>query len=152
MKFDINNKLVLAPTDFSKHLGCKHLTVQNLTALKTGNKPPFISSPVLETLQELGNKHEKDYLEFLRDEGKTIAESKSGNSSQWISEAIKNGTDVIYHPRLTNDRWSGEADFLIKRTDGDKTTYEAYDTKLARKTRAQTLLQLYVYSLSLIHI
>ena len=150
MKFDKNNKLVLAPTDFSKHLGCKHLTVQNLTALKTGNKPPFISSPVLETLQELGNKHEKDYLEFLRDEGKTIAESKSGNSSQWISEAIKNGTDVIYHPRLTNDRWSGEADFLIKRTDGDKTTYEAYDTKLARKTRAQTLLQLYVYSLWLI--
>ena len=147
MKFDKNKKLVLAPTDFSKHLGCKHLTVQNLKALKTGIKPPFITSPVLETLQELGNQHEADYLEFLRGEGKTIAEPKPGDSSQWITDAIRNGTDIIYHPRLVNDRWSGEADFLIKRTDGSKKIYEAYDTKLARKTRAQTLLQLYVYSL-----
>ena len=148
MKFQ-DEKLVLAPTDFSKHLSCKHLTVQNLTALKTGVRPPFITSPVLETLQELGNQHEKDYLEFLRGEGKTIAEPGSGNSSQWVTEAIKTGTDVIYHPTLGSDRWSGEADFLIKRMDESKTIYEAYDTKLARKTRAQTLLQLYVYSLLL---
>lgn len=144
-----NSNLILAPTDFSKHLSCKFLTAQNLHALETGVKPPFISSPVLQTLQELGNQHEKDYLEYLRGAGKSVAEPADNQPADWVDNAIADGTDVIYHARLSNDRWSGEADFLIRRSEGQQIFYEAYDTKLARKTRAQTLLQLYVYSLIL---
>lgn len=144
-----NSNLILAPTDFSKHLSCKYLTAQNLHALETGVKPPFISSPVLETLQELGNQHEKNYLEYLRSAGKSVAEPADNLPTDWLDNAIADGTDVIYHARLSNNRWSGEADFLIRRCEGHEIFYEAYDTKLARKTRAQTLLQLYVYSMIL---
>ena len=149
MKYNSNKEIVLAPTDLSKHLSCQHLTFQNIAALISGQKPPFRPSPVLETLQELGNQHEQDYLKFLKEQGLSIAEPSQSNSSTWVQEAISNEVDVIYHPMLSNDKWSGEADFLIKRERNGQTLYEVYDTKLARKTRAQTLLQLYVYSILL---
>ncbi len=149
MKYNSNKEIVLAPTDLSKHLSCQHLTFQNIESLKRGKKPPFRPSPVLETLQELGNQHEIDYLEFLREKGLSIAEPSQSTSSTWVQDAISNEIDVIYHPMLSNEKWSGEADFLIKQERDGQTLYEVYDTKLARKTRAQTLLQLYVYSVLL---
>ncbi len=63
---------------------------------------------------------------------------------------MRSGIDVIYQAALEHDAWSGRADFLRKVNDAPSSlgawSYEACDTKLARETKAGTILQLCVYS------
>ena len=62
---------------------------------------------------------------------------------------MRSGVDVIYQATLEDDRWSGRADFLRK-VDAPSNlgswSYEVFDTKLTRETKAGTILQLCVYS------
>ncbi len=63
--------------------------------------------------------------------------------------AMQDGVDVIYQAVLADDTWAGRADFLRKvnsPSDLGSWSYEVIDTKLARDTKAGTLLQLCVYS------
>ena len=65
---------------------------------------------------------------------------------------MRSGVDVIYQGTLADEGWSGRPDFLRKvstPSDLGDWSYEAYDAKLARETRAGALLQLCVYSQSL---
>ena len=62
---------------------------------------------------------------------------------------MRAGVDVIYQATLAGDRWHGRADFL-RRIDRPSAlgawSYEVLDAKLARETRAGTVLQLCLYS------
>ena len=64
-------------------------------------------------------------------------------------QAMRRGVEVIYQAAVAGDGWSGRIDFLRKVDTpsalGDW-SYEVVDTKLARETRAGTILQLCVYS------
>jgi uncharacterized protein len=63
--------------------------------------------------------------------------------------AMRAGIDVIYQGTLEHQDWSGRPDFLRKvaiPSELGAWSYEAYDTKLARETKAGTVLQLCVYS------
>jgi uncharacterized protein len=63
--------------------------------------------------------------------------------------AMREGVDIIYQATLADETWSGVADFLRKIPKPSELggwSYEALDTKLARDTRAGTILQLCVYS------
>ena len=59
------------------------------------------------------------------------------------------GADVIYQAALRTGHWYGRADFL-QRVDRPSRlgtcSYEVLDDKLARDTRAGTILQLCLYS------
>ena len=62
---------------------------------------------------------------------------------------MRAGADVIYQATLSDDTWYGRADFLCKvnaPSDLGDWSYEVTDTKLARDTKAGTILQLCVYS------
>ena len=64
-------------------------------------------------------------------------------------EAMRAGADVIVQATLAGGRWRGRADVLLKldRTSGlGDWSYEVVDTKLARETKAGTVLQLCLYS------
>src|SRR5262245_47845838 len=62
---------------------------------------------------------------------------------------MRSGVDAIVQACLKNDRWLGYAD-VLQRVDVPSAlggwSYEIYDTKLARQTKAGTILQLAVYS------
>src|SRR5690606_11530047 len=63
--------------------------------------------------------------------------------------AMKEGVDAIYQPTLGDNAWLGRADFLLRtgrRSDLGPWSYEVVDAKLARDTKAGTILQLCVYS------
>ena len=113
--------------------------------------------PMIDELKARGIAHEQRYLEHLEAQGLVIARA-SGTESDDQSvqagvdrtlQAMRDGADVIYQATLSDDTWSGRADFL-RRVDkpseiGDW-SYEVTDTKLARDTKAGTILQLCVYS------
>ena len=143
--------LSFAPTDLGNFLGCRHLSVLDLGAARGSAKPPVRYSPMLEDLREKGIEHERAYLDWLRGQGLAIVDAEGRDVQETIA-AMRAGVDVIYQATLSDDRWEGHADFLQKAPRpshlGDW-SYEVYDTKLARETRAGTILQLCVYSLLL---
>ena len=63
--------------------------------------------------------------------------------------AMRDGADVIYQAALRSGRWHGRADFLRRVERPSRLgawSYEVLDAKLARDTRAGTILQLCLYS------
>ena len=149
--------LVRAPTDLSNFLSCRHLSALDLRAARGEVERPVRFDVVLEDLRERGLAHERAYLEQLRARGLTIvgdddAEDDHGPADSSVEAtlaAMRLGVDVIYQATLEDDRWSGRADFLRK-VDAPSNlgswSYEVFDTKLARETKAGTILQLCVYS------
>ena len=62
---------------------------------------------------------------------------------------MRDGADVVYQATLRSDRWHGRADFLRRVERPSRLgawSYEVLDAKLARETRAGTILQLCLYS------
>ena len=152
-----NEKYSLAPKDLSNHLSCKHLTRLDLQAALGKLERPSRYGPYMDELRVRGNAHEQAYLEYLQGLELNVvlkAEETEGQgfgilSRQETQEAMQDGADVIYQARLADDGWSGQADFLKKvpvPSDLDDWSYEVTDPKLARETRAGTILQLSVYS------
>src|SRR5260370_41357177 len=105
-------------------------------------------------MQNSGREDERQYLEHLKSSGLNVVEV--GNSADAVAvestrEAMRNGADVIAQGALASGcgRWFGRADVLRKvprPSHLGNWSYEAYDTKLARETRAGALLQLCLYS------
>lgn len=149
--------LLLAPTDLGSFLGCQHRSGLDLGATEGGPTPPFRRSPVLDDLLEKGIEHEKAYLEWLKAQGLEVAgadgpDSSVGTGLKGTLAYMRSGVDVIYQGTLADGGWSGRPDFLRKvstASDLGDWSYEAYDAKLARETRAGAVLQLCVYSESL---
>ncbi len=145
-----SEKLILAPTDLSNFLGCRHLSALDLKAAKGIVERPSRYTAVTRALQEKGIAHEESYLEFLRAQGLEIAEvgDNDGGLDQTLV-LMRQGVDVIYQAPLADEHLSGYSDFLIKVPLPSKLgewSYEATDTKLARDTRAGTIIQLCVYT------
>ena len=140
--------LSLAPTDLGNFLGCRHLPFSIWRPPAGKAKPPFRHSPMLDDLREKGMAHEKAYLDWLRGKGLAVVDA-TAHDVRATADDMRAGVDVIYQATLGDDRWSGRAGFLLKvstPSDLGDWSYEGYDTKLARDTRASTILQLCVYS------
>ena len=151
------NLLIRAPTDLSNFSSCRHLTALDLRVARGEVKRPVRHDAALEDLRARGLAHERAYLAHLRARGLTIAGVDDGDhgdapaplSLDATLAAMRSGVDVIYQGALEHVAWSGRADFLRKVATPSRLgawSYEAYDTKLARETKAGTILQLCVYS------
>lgn len=141
--------LLRAPTDLSNFLGCRHLTALDLRAARGELARPVRNDAFVDSLRERGLAHEREYLEVLRAQGLGIAGTEQGLSIDETLDAMRRGVDVIYQGALAHGAWSGRADFLLKVPTPSRLggwSYEACDTKLARDTRAGTILQLCAYS------
>jgi uncharacterized protein len=149
----VDDSVRLAATDLSNHLSCRHLTELDLGSLRGDLEPPDWTNPFTDVLRELGLEHEQAYLAHLKLSGlSTIAFAPNANADlalKQTAEAMTAGVDVIYQPALGFGSWIGRADVLL-RTSGESRLgdwlYEAVDCKLARDTRAATILQLTLYS------
>jgi uncharacterized protein len=152
-----HDQLILSPSDLSNFGSCRHLTKLDRQAAYGETRRPARYGPLLDELRERGLAHERAYLAHLRAQSLEIVsgaqlEANGGTDRLTAAEtlmAMRAGADVIYQGSLADDHWSGHPDFL-RRTESPSVlggwSYEVIDTKLARDTRAGTILQLCVYS------
>ena len=139
----------MSASDLSGHLACAHLTELNLLALNGAMEFSTFTDPLLEILQERGLEFERNYLEKLKAEGKTIIAEGDFLSAEKTIAAMREGVDVIYQANLRKGLWWGRADFLVKvdtPSELGNWSYRVIDAKLARETRTGTILQLCLYS------
>jgi predicted RecB family nuclease len=139
----------------ANHLSCRHLTTLDLRLAKGEIAEPSWENPHLVVLQQRGLEHEKAYIDSLRSKGLAIvdlsneAEEVAGEAT-WT--AMKGGADAIVQATLGSGDWRGRADVLLRVDQFEKPSrlgnwsYEVVDCKLARETKAETILQLCLYS------
>src|ERR1700683_2908719 len=143
----------LSATDLSNHLACRHLTSLDLGVTRGQHSAPNWNSPDLKVIQQLGLRHEAAYLRFLQDKGMSLADLREiKDESQALAETLSSmqrGIDVIAQGSLAVGRWFGRPDVLAKVAKPSRLggwSYEVFDCKLARETKAATILQLALYS------
>src|SRR5436309_1846129 len=152
MKTD-SQHIRLSASDLSNHLSCNHLTSLDLCVAHGGKNAPSWRSPDLWVLQARGFEHERAYLGFLADKGLAIVDLRDvDNDATAFAKtcaAMESGVPVIVQATLESGQWFGRADVLRRVERRSKLwdwSYEVYDCKLARETKAETILQLSLYS------
>ena len=154
---DVDGRLVLSPTDLTKHLACGHLTTLDLAAARRElPKPDQQDDEALQLIFAKGLAHEADYLQALKDEGRSVTEIETvfGHVEQQAAEqltleAMRSGVDVVYQAAFYDGWWGGQADFLLKVDEPSALgawSYEVADTKLARRLKVPALLQMATYA------
>ncbi len=149
----VAQQIRLAATDLSNHLACHHLTSLDLGVARGQRGAPDWRSPDLVVIQELGLRHEAAYLRLLQDKGMSLVDLREiEDEQQALAETLscmKRGVEVIAQGSLAVGRWFGRPDVLAKVAKPSRFgrwSYEVYDCKLARETKAATILQLALYS------
>ena len=149
----VESNIRLSASDLSNHLACRHLTGLDLDVVAGGRPAPVWNSPDTQILQERGIAHENAYVEHLKSSGISVITFRDfGNDQRTAAEtllAMQGGVDVIVQAAFSDGGWFGRADVLrkVERASGlGNWSYEVYDCKLARETKAATILQLSLYS------
>ena len=141
-------------SDLSNFHSCRHRGALELSVRQGVRKRPQWDNPTLDTLCELGLRHERRYIDDLHKTGKTVLDldgiSNPGVLIDRTVEAMNKGVDIIVQGALAYGKWYGQPDVLIRRDQASPRlgawSYEASDTKLALETRAGAILQLSLYS------
>ncbi len=147
--------LELSATDLSNFLGCRHRTALDM-AVAHGNhdRAPKTTDPLLEMLFARGLEHERLYVASLVASGITPIDltqydkDRDGHVAETL-KVMRAGERVIVQGALRDGRWFGKPD-ILRRVETPSNlgawSYEVADTKLARETKAGTILQLGLYS------
>src|ERR1700684_4425469 len=149
----VNGEIRLAATDVSNHLACRHLTELEVSAARGERDVPKWESPDMVVIQELGLRHETKYLKILEKEVGQLVNLSGMDEKRILNEtlrAMESGAEAIAQGALLHGRFFGRPDVLRKVRGkpsrfGDW-SYEAYDCKLSKETKATTILQLSFYS------
>src|SRR5580698_379208 len=151
----VNGEIRLAATDVSNHLACGHLTELELSAARGERDVPKWESPDMAVIRELGLRHETKYLKLLAEKvGSGQLVNLSGMDEKRILDetrrAMEAGVEAIAQGALLHGRFFGRPD-VLRKVPGKPSrfgnwSYEAYDCKLSKETKATTILQLSFYS------
>ena len=144
-----DSRLTLSATDLANHLGCRHLTQLDLRRARGELDRPWRHDPAVEVLQLKGLDHERGYLDHLRDQGLRVQRLPGGRTLEETRRALAGGADAIAQPWLSDGRWTGIADVLLRAagaSDLGDYHYEVVDTKLSANTKPGTILQLCLYA------
>lgn len=162
MKLDAG-QAVFSPSDLNHFLECEHLIQLEL---RRGDAPGAARDEHAALLAQKGLDHEAAWLQRFRDEGRRIVtiggEVETSGERDWARDAaetiaaMRDGADVVYQGVFIADGWRGISDFIVRTTAGRTDagsgrpsglpTYEAWDTKLARSSKAYFVLQLCFYT------
>ena len=150
----IKDSLALSATDLVGYLNCRHLTeLDRAVAEGSLAKPKVRDDPLLKLLAERGSVHEQNYVDHLtKNDLEPVRIDGFRVSDEAVSQtlaAMNRGAQVIVQGALSHDHWVGRADILRRietPSDIGNWSYEVVDTKLARETKAGTVLQLCLYS------
>jgi predicted RecB family nuclease len=143
----------LSASDLVGHLNCHYLTKLDLAVARGELGKPSRWDPVLELLAERGALHEQSYLEHLELTGLSITHVNGFGvdpiAVEQTLDAMRRGVPIIAQGALRAGRWGGRADVLRrieKPSELGAWSYEVIDTKLARETKGNTVLQICLYS------
>ena len=148
-------KIRLAATDLGNHLACRHLTTLDLQVAQGKRAEPEWAAPDLAVIRERGERHEREYLAHLCDQGLTVENLSNvphKEEKRLLEQTLalmERGADVIAQGALSDGEWFGRPDVLRRVATPSKRwawSYEVADTKLAKETKATTILQLSLYS------
>jgi len=151
----VGQQIRLAGSDLSNHLACRHLTTLDLQVARGERTAPDWAAPDLKVIQELGLRHETAYLAHLAAQGLTVenlGHIDHKEEERLLTETLalmEHGAEVIAQGALSDGEWFGRPDVLRRVATPRKRwkwSYEVADTKLARETKAATILQLSLYS------
>ena len=153
----IDGRLVLSPTDLTKHLACPHVTTLDLAALDApGRGGARTTDDALNLVFTKGQDHEEAYLQRLRLAGRVVTAIPARFDAAGRVEAeretlaaMRTGVDVIYQATFYDGQWGGQADFLLRTgrpSDLGQWSYDIADTKLARRLKVPALLQMATYA------
>ena len=152
---EAEGKIRLAATDLGNHLACRHLTTLDLQVAQGKRAGPDWAAPDLAVIIERGERHEREYLAHLSAQGLAVENLKDfphKEEKRLLDETLAlmdRGTHVIAQGALSDGEWFGRPDVLRRVETPSKRwpwSYEVADTKLARETKATTILQLSLYS------
>jgi predicted RecB family nuclease len=146
--------IIFSAGDLVGHLNCRYLTSLDLKVARGElAKPSLRSDPTLDALAERGEIHEQGFVEHLAKKGATVTIIPGiGIEDESVArtrDAMARGDAVIVQAALRDGVWSGRADVLrrVETPSGfGAWSYEVTDTKLARETKGNTVLQLSLYS------
>ena len=145
----------LAATDLGNHLACRHLTTLDLAVAQGKRTEPDWAAPDLAVIRERGERHEREFLAYLSTKGLTvqnlghIPHAEEKRLLRETLELMEAGADVIAQGALADGQWFGRPDVLRRVAAPSQRwawSYEVADTKLAKETKATTILQLSLYS------
>lgn len=144
---DVADNRLLSASRLNNFLGCAHRAALWLD----GVPPNAVVDKTLELIRRKGFAHEEEVLVRLEAEfgGATHIDQAGPLEARKAATlaAMKRGEPLIYQGALGNIRWHGFPDFLLRKKRGDGTfSYEPNDAKLARKPKAEHILQLGVYA------
>jgi predicted RecB family nuclease len=151
----VGQQIRLAGSDLSNHLACRHLTALDLQVARGERAAPDWADPNLAIILERGDRHQDDYLAYLVGQGLTVENLEHidhRDEERLLGETLalmERGAVVIAQGALSDGEWFGRPDVLRrveKPSKRWKWSYEVVDTKLARETKATTILQLSLYS------
>jgi uncharacterized protein len=143
----------LSASDLIGYLNCRHLAALDRAVAEGALPKPKSWDPLLDILRERGAIHEQNYVEHLAKAGlETVRIDGIEVTDAAVAEtlaAMKAGVPAIVQGALADNGWVGRAD-ILRRVEkpsaiGDW-SYEPVDTKLARETRAGSVLQLCLYA------
>jgi len=150
-----SQQIRLSATDLSNHLACRHLTTLDLQVALGKRTEPDWAAPDLAVIIERGERHEREYLAHLCAQGLTVenlSRIPHKEEERLLAETLalmERGAEVIAQGALSDGEWFGRPDVLRRVAISSRVwewSYEVADTKLARETRAATILQLSLYS------
>lgn len=147
-----SGEIRLSAGDLANYLACRHLTGLDLeVALGRRGAPPQPAwrADEVEVLRERGLEHENTYLDYLANDGRSVERAAEAGGADAVEDAMRRGAGLIVQASLRDGLWFGRADILRRvagRSRFGDWAYEAVDTKLARETKAGTILQLCLYS------
>jgi len=149
----IGGSLHLSSGDLVGHLNCRYLTELDLRVANGELEKPKVWDPVLEALVERGALHEQGFIEHIKADGRavTIVEGVGVDPGSVAAtmEAMARGEAIIVQGALQTGSWNGRTDVLSRVETPSRFgpwSYEVIDTKLARQTKGNTVLQISLYS------
>jgi predicted RecB family nuclease len=149
----ISGNVLLSSVDLVGHLNCRFLTGLDLKVANGELEKLKVWDPVLERLAERGALHEQGFIEHIIAEGIAVTAidgvGVDSNSVAATRAAMARGEAFIVQGALQVGRWNGRADVLSRVETPSRFgswSYEVIDTKLARETKGNTVLQISLYS------
>jgi len=143
----------LNATDLIGYLNCRHLAALDRAVAEGALAKPKVWDPLVALLLERGAIHEQNFVDHLAKAGLPAVKIEGMEvTDEAVAEtlaAMKAGAPVIVQAALASGNWVGRAD-VLRRVEVPSVLggwcYEPIDSKLARETRAGSVLQLCLYS------
>jgi hypothetical protein len=143
----------LSAGDLVGHLNCRYLTELDLKVANGQLEKPSVWDPVLAAIAERGALHERAFIDSIKSDGIAVTEiggvGVDAASVAATTKAMFRGDAIVVQGALQAGRWNGRADVLRRIETPSRFgswSYEVIDTKLARETKGNTVLQISLYS------